>query len=62
MNILGAGNFPRHLRGEVGLLGMVVGHGIAALVNEIDFGAGHFGHALDDLADAPLDRFADFRR
>ena len=41
---------------------MVLGHRVAALVNQVDFGAGHFGHALTYLVDAPLDRFAHFRR
>ena len=61
VNVAVAGDFLRHLRRDIGLRGMVDRHRIAALVDQIDLGAGHLRHAGDDLAHALLDQFPHFR-
>ena len=62
VNVGVAGNFLRHLGRDIGLRGMVDHHRIAALVVQIDLGAGHLRHAGDDLAHPLLDQFPHFRR
>ena len=52
-----AGNFLGGPRRDIGLRGMVDRHRIAAIVDQIDLGAGDLRHAGDDLADPLLDQF-----
>ena len=61
MNIGVAGDLLRRLGGEVGLPLVIDRHRIAALIDQVDLGAGHLRHAGDDLAHPLLDQLAHLR-